>query len=711
MRSHNMMRRILATAGAVVALAGTINASAQEAEAEKEPALAEISVDGLGWWDNRQMRLALERLLGEARGEIMRANSVEDAVFLLMAALAEEGYLRPTVTTRITLQDGRRLEFQFDQELRTLLPRPMAAVRLDLEAKEGVRFLLEDVTVEGGGGAITPEEARLFFGGGEGFLVSSADRIYTPAKARAAAGRLEDELRRRGFAECVVEQETTLFDEATGDVRLRVVIRLGPRWRLGEISGPVDIPSGVEWPDLSRNRENVWNGGWQQDTAQAVRRAYYRAGYPDVSVRVRPTPGEVEADERQVDVEIAVTTGDKIAIGDIRFEGSPRTKVSVLRRRVGTQEGEPLDPQEMEQARYRLSRLGMFRRVDVAYEPAAPGVRDVIFELRNRPPWEASLLLGWGSYEQLRAGVELTQNNLWGRAHRSRLQVVQSLKGTRGDYTYTVPEIFGEQLDGSVQVFGLEREEVAFDRQEFGGSVTLRRPIPWINAEGRVGYTYQSLRNSDNVLTTREVDEEQTTVASLDLALTRDRRDNPLRPRRGYRWFGQVELAARQLGGEVDYQRAELGGSYHTSWGRGRWVHTGITHGVVLTEGASNDADLPVNKRFYPGGDSSLRGFQDGEAAPRGADGAFIGAKSYLLFNIEVEQALTRTWSAVVFFDALGEAARLADYPFDETLYSAGVGLRYQTLIGPVRLEYGRNLNPRPDDPSGTVHLSVGFPF
>ena len=76
-----------------------------------------------------------------------------------------------------------------------------------------------------------------------------------------------------------------------------------------------------------------------------------------------------------------------------------------------------------------------------------------------------------------------------------------------------------------------------------------------------------------------------------------------------------------------------------------------------------------------------------------------------------MEQALTKSWSAIIFFDDLGEAARLADYPFHEKLYSAGLGLRYQTLIGPVRLEYGRNLNPRIDDTAGTLHFSVGFPF
>ena len=114
---------------------------------------------------------------------------------------------------------------------------------------------------------------------------------------------------------------------------------------------------------------------------------------------------------------------------------------------------------------------------------------------------------------------------------------------------------------------------------------------------------------------------------------------------------------------------------------------------------------------FFPGGDGSIRGYQEGAAAPRDASGLFIGAKAYTQFNLELEQALTSKWSAVVFFDALGTAARLADLPWQEKLYSAGVGVRYQTVIGPVRLEYGHNLNPRQRDPSGTVLLSIGFPF
>jgi outer membrane translocation and assembly module TamA len=161
----------------------------------------------------------------------------------------------------------------------------------------------------------------------------------------------------------------------------------------------------------------------------------------------------------------------------------------------------------------------------------------------------------------------------------------------------------------------------------------------------------------------------------------------------------------------VDYQQLQVSASYHAGAGPGRWLHLGAAHAVVATLGSPNDTQLPVNVRFFPGGENSIRGYRSGEAAPRSANGQLIGAKSYTFLSIELEQALTPKWSLVAFSDSLGTAARLADYPFSERLYSVGLGVRYQTIVGPIRLEYGRNLNPRPHDPLGTLQVSVGFPF
>ncbi|MET0263709.1 MAG: BamA/TamA family outer membrane protein [Rariglobus sp.] len=693
-----------------VTLAALLAGAPLMAAEPKAPEPAALSVSGLGWWSNREQRLALERILGDERGAVMGANSVEDAVFMIVSAQADSGYLNPKVTVRLTLEEGGVETHGFDADLETLLPRTLKVKSAHFEIEKGVRSVVDKVVFTGLT-AMKEETARGYFRPGEVPLVGAEARAYSPSKLRRSAANLQAALHEKGYAESLVKATVTHADRETGRVEVAVDVQEGAKWVVRAIEVTGAEGADVDLAEQLKENNQPWSHGWQQDLTEGVRQAFYRKGYADVRVSIDGRPAAPAGGERTVTASIAIIPGGKVKVGEVRFDGNVHTKESILKRRVNADEGDPLNPLRLERARYRLARLGAFETVDLRYEPATGDVRDPVFTVRELPRWDASLLAGYGSYEQLRGGVELQQTNLLGRAHSSRLQLIQSMKSTRGDYIYSVPELFGESIDGSVRLFGLRREEEAFLREEYGGTAAIKRRVPWIKAEGTVGYTYQSLRNMDNELTTSSVDEGNVRVASIDLGLTKDRRDNPLRPRRGYRWFAQAELASERLGGEVDYQAFEMGVAYHTSWDRSRWIHIGLTHGVITQLGAPDGQLIPVNRRFYPGGDSSIRGYQKDEAAPRGADGRFVGAETYVLLNVEIEQAITKTWSVVVFGDALGQAAELSEYPFDERLYSVGLGLRYQTVIGPVRLEYGRNVNPRPKDPSGTLHLSVGFPF
>jgi outer membrane translocation and assembly module TamA len=139
-------------------------------------------------------------------------------------------------------------------------------------------------------------------------------------------------------------------------------------------------------------------------------------------------------------------------------------------------------------------------------------------------------------------------------------------------------------------------------------------------------------------------------------------------------------------------------------------MHFGFNHGLVNSLDAPAE-DLPFSRRFFPGGESSVRGYRQGAAAPRNEFGDIIGAQSYVVGNMEFEQGLTETFSIVAFFDGVGFSQTMDEYPAEAFLFSAGLGLRWKTIIGPVRIEYGHNLNPRPRDSAGTFHFSVGFPF
>lgn len=671
-----------------------------------------FDVRGAGWWEDRLIERALRDLRNTDPAEVADANAVEDAVFFAMSSVAEKGFLEPQITAYITPETGETWSHDFNMDFATLLPRPLSASAVRIELERGLRYRFGAVTVTGVDPVMTEEEAKSLIVPPSGLIPSGESMAFTPDRLQAGLGRIELVLRDEGYTEAIARVVKEQRDSATGLVDVEIEVRIGPRWwvRQVAVSGYDDLS--LPPPEIIHGREVPWTLTWAQDQAEIIRRELLPLGYADARVAVQRTPGEREGDERPVDVRVAVTPGNVVRLGEPQFvdtgEVSPRT----LNRRVQLGAGDLMDRLALEQSRRRLSRLSAFRRVTLTYEPSTGEVRSPVFEFERRNPWESHLLAGWGSYEKLRGGLEVRANNLWHRSHQVRLESMISSKSLRGDLVYTVPELVGESIDGSLRFFGLDREEFAFKRQEYGSTAALnRRDLPWVKADGAVSYTFENLISSDSQLASRNIDVTESRSASLMFALNRDRRDNPLTPTEGYRWFTQFEVADQALGGQVGYQRLEFGASWHRPLGETNWIHLGLSHGTVWTLGQDNDLDLPVNKRFFPGGEHSYRGVQNGEGTPVDPNGEYIGAKSFTLLNIEFEQALTARISAVVFMDTLAATATLSESPWNQVRYAVGAGVRYDTIIGPLRLEYAHNLNPRAVDPSGTLHFSIGFPF
>ena len=122
-----------------------------------EPAL---TVEGAGWLRGNRIERAVRSLSQGDRRKTLDANTVEDAVFFTLSAMASDGYLRATVTAEIERSSGERFTHIFDRDFANLLPRPLAATGLRLQVEPGVRYRFETVSIEGGEPIITEDEAR-----------------------------------------------------------------------------------------------------------------------------------------------------------------------------------------------------------------------------------------------------------------------------------------------------------------------------------------------------------------------------------------------------------------------------------------------------------------------------------------------------------------------------------------------------------------------
>jgi outer membrane protein assembly complex protein YaeT len=535
--------------------------------------------------------------------------------------------------------------------------------------------------------------------------------VYTTNRLSRGLSNLADFLNRRGYAEAVVELIRFEQDDSAGAVDIGIRVREGPKFIVESVRQEFYF-EGATFPNETTKvfPKKAYSRFWLQDFTLSLKTNVYHLGYPDATVSTKILNEERGPEEVRLDLLAQVLSGPRVWIGDVSFKGNKRTSTSLISRRVKVERGELLDRIEVEHGRTRLAHLGVFTAVDATYHPVNDHTRDVVYELKEAKALNLSLLFGWGSYELARGGLLIEALNLWGRAHQARLRAVQSIKSSRGDFTYTIPSFLGREMDLFLHGSGLRREEVDFTRVEYGGGVGLHKFFRNAGTDVTIRYNYGILNAIDTFPAIESEGLVDPAVGSIITDIKFDRRDNPLYPRRGFKTFATFETASQYLGGDADYQRIELSPSWHVRLGGGRYLSLGLSHGAAISFGDVAE-HLPFNRRFFPGGDHSIRGYQEGEASPRNEDGKFVGAETYSLVTVEFEQALTRQWSLVFFSDSLGFARRLENYPFDTGLFSVGGGIRWRTVIGPIRLEYGHNLNPREDDPSGTLHFSIGYPL
>jgi outer membrane protein assembly complex protein YaeT len=681
------------------------------ADKPAKPKPAAIHISGYGFLGNRELKRMLRTLeLAGKKPEFLSSSFVEDSALILASRVKGDGYLRPRIEIVLRLNEGAPIETDDQSLIDNPLPRHLRVVSARFHVHKGVLYYFKSLQFEGLQ-AVSLKTATSYFFETELLFSTKHGRAYTPERLRRGISSLTDSLDREGYQDARADASDIHQDDRTGAVNVTIKVQQGPKYLIHSIWEEfVGTSQTNQGPTLNPNRP--YSRLWLQDFTLGIKTNQYHLGHPDTTVELQTLPATISEGETQKDLVALVYPGQQVRIGSVDFQGATNTSRRLLKRSVRIQKGDLLDPTRVEQGRYRLARLGIFDSIDLKYEPEDEHTRDVTFALREGKKINLSLLFGWGSYELLRGGVVVEANNLWGEAHHVELRAVQSFKASSGDLIYTVPALIGPDIDLFVNGSGLRRKEVDFTRLEYGGAIGLHKYFQAYSTDVTTRYNYQILSASD-FSAVQEVASEGLTnpaVGSVTLELKHDRRDNPLYPHRGYKAFLTVETATTYLGGDANYERVELMTSWHHPVGGGLSVALGLSQGIVQSFGSPAN-NLPFNKRFFPGGENSIRGYQEGEASPRNEFGQLVGAETYTLGTVELEQALTPKWSVVFFSDNLGFAQRIDHYPFDTGLFSVGGGVRWHTLIGPIRLEYGYNLNPRPGDPKGTLQFSLGFPF
>lgn len=431
--------------------------------------------------------------------------------------------------------------------------------------------------------------------------------------------------------------------------------------------------------------------------------ALWATGYP--SARSTARYAEARIEDTSAEAFYAFNSGPRARFDGIVVDGAIRTHEDFLEELKTWEDGEWFDRGTLVTYRDRLAKTGLFSSVEVA-----PGVIDengeapVRVSVAERKRRTIGAGVSYSTSEGPGGRLFLEYRNMFRRAERARVEIEGSgvAQSATLDFDKPLPAFPGSTYG---KVAFLNETTDAFDARSFLISAGFSRD--WLDdtLETRAGVALETSKVEPK-LTTANIQPERNYFVSIPLSVTYDTESDPLLLNDGVK----ASLAVIPYFGSDQFTRLETNARSRINFGASdRFTIAGRMR-VAATLGQALRT-LPVNKRVYSGGGSSVRGYDFQAVGPLDLNGVPIGGRSAVEGAIEARANITKNIQLAAFVDAGAVySTPLPDFTGDY-LVGAGGGVRYLSPIGPIRIDAAVPLEKRATDRSFQVYISLGQPF
>ncbi|HLI83371.1 MAG TPA: BamA/TamA family outer membrane protein [Bryobacteraceae bacterium] len=518
-----------------------------------------------------------------------------------------------------------------------------------------------------------------------------------------------------------------------GDLAVTVLIEEGPQYKVGSLN-----LQGVE-PSLRDRLAPMLQsipGEPYSETSVAMDRdflltQYQSDGYPEAGFEWRHFPGK---QPDTIDLVYVVTPGRRQFVRDVLITGLRTTRRRLIAPNITLKSGQPLSWVAMGDMQRRLYNLGVFENVNMAIQNPDGDTQDkyVLYHVNEGHLYYAAIGFGaelaqiGGSPSSLSApggqtgfapngSLQLSRLNMWGLGHSVNFKSNYSTLDRQVSLNYLIPRYRNVQgLD--ISFTGL------YDNERDVRTFTARR----VEADAQVGqrlsrtlrllwrYSWRNVQVDQSTLKINPdlipLESQPANIGMFSASLIQDRRDDPINTHRGIYNSLDMGLAETAFGGNKDFTRLLARNSiYHRLFGD--WVFAmntqfGWIHPFHVTSGETAFNYIPFPERFFGGGTNSMRGFPDNQAGPRDLLTGFPLGGNALFFNQdEVRFPLIGQNIGGVLFHDMGNiftdlgAISFSVHQnslqnFNYMVHAVGFGIRYQTPVGPVRVDLAYSINP-----------------
>jgi outer membrane protein insertion porin family len=552
---------------------------------------------------------------------------------------------------------------------------------------------------------------------------------------------LESFYRVNGFFEARVTIESVVPDGKSNSVKIRILIAEGPQSivRALRFAGQDLVHEG----DLTKGLKLVpgapYNPNLLESDRYVLLSKFFENGYLGAKVA-----HEVRVDSTRIDIDWAISAGDPIRIRDTRVAGARTVREALVRRELVLARGELFREKNVVASTQNLYDTGYFSSVEIVPDSLDLPRReaDLLVKVRERKMGYVETGVGVGNVYGNRIFGEWGQRNVFGSGDYFLLKSSYAFqlfpnndysiknidfksKYIRNEGEFGFPHAFKTWNTFSLGAF-YERDATVepIIIQDRGLTAKLARRFSR-QTSLLFGYSIERIRRL-------EVEEEKSRSRQRALfgTFARDTRDFYFNPQRGTYITGEGRLTGGFLGGDDNYYSLVGSVRRYALLGKGSVFAYRVQGGYADAFGASGETGLPIESRFFAGGGNSVRGYQENSLGPLGSNGEPRGGRITLLTNAELRfpiPYLARyNFGAAIFLDGgtvwngVGDihpsdfriTADRADVTREDYMYGAGIGFRYYTPVGPLRLDIGFPLKRTEDmDSEYRVHISLGQIF
>ena len=527
------------------------------------------------------------------------------------------------------------------------------------------------------------------------------------ARIRRDISGFADVLRSEGFYGARL---TYAIDRASKPIKVRIDVEPGDRFTIGaytiELTGPQTLPDSVKAEARKTAEAQVGKPARSETVALAfgdVMNKLPQLGYPRAKLAVQDFKADHK--DRKLTAKVRIDTGPLVKFGEITLDGLETVKQGYVLKAVTWKTGDTYDSRKVEAFRQELTEMNLFASIRVdTDDPLQNGDRQPMkIRLREAKHRSIGATASYSTVNGFGGSLFWEHRNFFGAGERLVVEAEADQKLQQFTADLTKPrflrkdqkllvgaEVAREDTDAFLEYRGVVRAAV---EREVNKRLRVR-----LGTEASYLDTRDAFQPSKNIL------------LGLPSLVNYDHSDNLLDPTKGYR-LGMKVAPYLVLGDGKNFITMEGTASVYAKLDdAGRYVAAGrVKVGALF--GADDIRNVPASKRFYSGGGNSIRGFGYQAIGPKDPAGEPIGGKSLFEVGAEIRVKITETWGVVPFFEG-GSVFDSSVPDFSRKLrWGAGIGVRYYTGFGPIRLDVAAPINKQPGDDKFQIYVSIGQAF